>query len=215
MSEMATDAAKRDVRIGNSAFSAFLYGALGYVLLTAWNVRVGAGAVLHGCTALCGVVIVAVALRHAKLCWPSLTGMRLATVRPVLAHAVTIANVSWCCLLLALGYVLASCLLIGLITPFALLAAGISFVPWLKIRFCRRHFFGSSFLILAGAGLGLLPADALADPILFPIATWFCWLIATFSLLPGIFTRASRATARASHPGSPEPDRERSSASTN
>lgn len=89
-------------------------------------------------------------------------------------------------LLSATGSLLGVLVLSGMVVPLVIVAMGIQFIPWWRLRLCRDHFFGASTLLWLTGCLVIAAGYRTIDFMTLPIAGWALWTCACFSLLQSI-----------------------------
>jgi hypothetical protein len=191
-----TATVKFDVERGSRLFSAVVFSVFGWTIVTAWNLRFGAGLLLHAITALSGACLTIASFRRYRLLRAPPVPAAASEEAPTTKPTCKLLDAACGALLAVSGYALAWAMLAGSFALFGIFALILSHLPWLKMGFCRRHLFFSCVMIETGAACALLPALPQIDPMLFPIATWFLWLIATMELFRELFTQIRRSGAK-------------------
>jgi uncharacterized BrkB/YihY/UPF0761 family membrane protein len=148
-------------------------------------------------TALFGLGLAGMAVRRFRLYSSRQPGPE-STTKFISTVSFDIFDAVGCFLVLAIGFVLARIVISGSIAFFGLIAAAISFAPWLKVQFCRRHFILSCLLLQAAAASALFFSKPITDPMRLPLAAWALWTVAAVTLLRDVFTRTADSAALAS-----------------
>jgi hypothetical protein len=71
----------------------------------------------------------------------------------------------------------------GSIVLLTLIAGVIGLLPWAKISFCRRHFFGSLAMLASGGAAVLFSGPRAQFPFIYVLGAWVLWCVALVELL--------------------------------
>jgi hypothetical protein len=155
----------------NSLFTAFLLSVSGWALFHAWAGGVGAGPFIHVLIAIPSMTICGLLFYRYSLHWPA---------RPAGSNgdkegrglSLTSSSIAWCFLLPAIGIAVARIVDYGSLFVLAIVVAGMIFIPWTKISFCRNHFFVSVALIVVGGAICLALSEKPLHSIYRPLCAW-------------------------------------------
>ncbi|MFL6671780.1 MAG: hypothetical protein ACJ8LG_00645 [Massilia sp.] len=188
---MANTPAAAGATVFSCSFSGSILLISGLVLVETWSVGIRAGAGAHVFIALVGLFLGAAAFssyrRSAGIVTQSEPGRNGTASTP----GITVIETAWCILFCALGNVLIQLLIREWRTTFLVFVAGLAFVPWSKVVFCRRHFVVACAMFVAGGICGLVLLGVPADPIILPVATWILWISAAITLLRGALVKTN------------------------
>lgn len=171
--------AVREASIRNSGFSALLCSTLGFVLLEACLIRLGAKPIAHVIVVSLGVMLASLACRILLPRQPASPDCRWWNVA----------------LLVVFGDVGAVAFSSGSITLFGAFTASAYLIPWSKIALCRTSALVPVALVSTVMIAGLSRADQLPRTQSFLIAAWMLGLAAVVSWLSNIFYRKQRPEA--------------------
>lgn len=165
-----------EASIRNSGFSALLCSTLGFALLEACLIRLGAKPIAH-------LIVVSVGLTLASL-----------ACRIVLPPQPASPDSRWwnAAVLAVFGGVGAVAFTSDSITLFGAFTASACLLPWSKIALCRTRVLLPLLLVSTAMFVGLSTADQLPRTPSFLIAVWMLGLAAVVSWLSNIFYRKRR-----------------------
>jgi hypothetical protein len=173
----------------NFAFGALLFALFGWmnleVLLLA-NSRNAGGHVLACALGLCLTIA---AYRRYRSCWVPLARSRRQFARQGASRACRIGSGF---ALAVAGFALASSMRTGFATG-AVIGAGIlTLIPWSRNSFCRKYFFVSHTLLVAGGLPMLIMAAKDQDPFILLAVSGILWALASSLLLSTLWSQSPR-----------------------
>lgn len=187
--------AKLEMSIRNSAFSALLCSALGFILLEAWTLHLGGKPVAHVIIGSVGAIVASVIYRAISSRPAAAPLQRSAAVRVDFGRLPGIAHIASTALLVLFGYAGAVALSRGSMTGFAVFVTCASAFPWSTLALCRTWILIPAALVSVALILGLSTAEQLPHPLLFPMAVWMLWTGAISAWLMNIFFRQRKSKA--------------------
>lgn len=171
----------------NFGFSAFVFALFGWINLEAFLLETRAGISAHLLTAVFGTSLSLLAYRRCRAwrtppapSWQDSAMLRRST-----------AGIGSGAALIAAGCALAYSMRSGFATTTVICAAILCFFPWSRIGFCRKHFFVSHTLLLAGWLPVLLSATTHPPVIMLMAASWVVWTLAAGLLAITLFSHRS------------------------
>ena len=182
---------KNSTRTANFSFSALLFVLFGWINLEILLVSRQAGYEARLSTAVVGISLSIIACRRYRTWWRPLADSMQASALHGSFRAGCIAGGM---LVAMAGFALAYSMRTGLFG--AVIGAGIlAFCPWSRIAVCRRSFFLSQVLLVAG-GLPVLITDAgRRHPVFLLADSWILWALAAGLLLTTLGTKRSAESA--------------------
>lgn len=155
----------------------------GWALIEAWLASLHAGLASHVFVSVPGLFLVSLSIRRAPefRFWLFHTGTNVAQFRRL-----NTGDAGTALLLCGTGWLLGALVLHGTSFPLLVVAIGIHFVPWWRLRLCREHFFGASTLLWLTACLVTANGYRIIDFMTLPIAGWTLWTAACFSVLQSL-----------------------------
>ncbi|MCS0587609.1 hypothetical protein ACFQ09_01600 [Massilia norwichensis] len=157
----------------NQAFNAFVFMVIGWVMLEGQLFKVGAGIRPQLIAMGIGGIICTIALRRCRVWWPDSVGDRSSA--PLLRNIFNKRNLFSCAMLAGIGVLLGlnaksdSCFL------FALLIMALTFAPWSRIEFCRKHVFISITSLLLGAVASYVSMKGSSNVLTTLFNAWVLW----------------------------------------
>jgi hypothetical protein len=176
-------------------FIALALSFFGWALIEAWLVSLQAIISLHLLASIPGIFLVYLSFRRL----PKFRLRLFQTGTATLGFRFTAADVCETLLLCGIGGLLGTLILTGWSFPVIVVAMGIHFAPWWRLRLCREHFLGASTLLWLTGCLVIATGYRTLDFLTLPIAGWALWTGATFSMLHSLL-RISHAERIALRP---------------
>jgi hypothetical protein len=178
---MNTNSAKIEMAVSDSSFIAFVFSLAGFALVEAWLLILGAGFPAHGIALVLGLPPGFMAIRGT---WRDRNDLRFSdTAAAGPRRGFNTFNLVSAALLIAAGAVLGLLILYAQAFPLVIGAASLTFVPWSRISFYRRHFIAACMSIWIGIASVLAIGHQIIDVIFLPLACWVLWAFACVGLL--------------------------------
>ena len=183
-------------------FIAFVFSFAGWALLELWLVRIGARFSSHGVVAILGLWLCFLSIRRPRIgldVFPQNDSHVIHGDRTFRG-----ADAGWALFLFVLGGMLGVFMLQDGTFALGLVATGLAFVPWSRVRFCRAHFCAACTAIWVGI-VSIIVLDFRSLSLMFlPLASWILWTCASIALCWRLaqLSRAERiqkSKSRASH----------------
>ena len=184
-----------ETTIRDSGFSALLCCTLGFILLEIWIVRLGARPIGHILTLSIGTALAALAYRAIVPSYMAAALPAGSEVKPDNDKLPSLANLAGAALLVMFGYTGALALANGWMTLFAAFAGSACLFPWSRVGLCRTRILVPASLFVLATVCGMLAADQLPHPLLFPVAVWMLWVAAAGAWLRNIVYRRRKSKA--------------------
>jgi hypothetical protein len=178
-------------RAANFSFSALLLVLFGWINIEILLLSRHAGYGGQLLTSVFGMSLSVIACRRYRTCWRPLAYSLPASALPPSWRARRMASGA---ALAAAGFVLAYAMRLGFLAA-AVGAGSLIFFPWSRSTFCRKSFFLSQALLVAG-GLPVLIRDAVhRHPVVLLADSWILWALAAGLLLATLRTKGSSIPA--------------------
>jgi hypothetical protein len=163
--------------ITNFAFSAFLFSIFGWALFEIQLLKLGARPKAHLLVSALALVLSGISYHRCRLWWPSFNSAHGDWAR-FDASPYLVRDLYPCLGLAVTGAVLAFFVNTGSIVLLTLIAGVIGLLPWAKISFCRRHFFGSLVMLASGGAAVLFSGPRAQFPFIYVLGAWVLWCVA-------------------------------------
>lgn len=177
---MGTNAAKTEVDAHAPLLVALVYSAAAFVLMELWLLGMGAGLRAHGLAALFGLWPIVLCIRRPRIGRRDLSRHEHAARQ---RHGFRTADAGRVLVLLLVGAILGMLVLRAGTVALGIAAVGLSFAPWQRVDFCRKHFLLASTTMLTGMLSVMAVGYRSILPMFLPIACWIFWASAGIALL--------------------------------
>lgn len=177
---MNTNATKTAMAVSDSSFIAFVFSIAGIALLESWLLILHAGFRTHAIALIVGLLPTSVAL------WGNFRDKRNTQLNNInfssRSERLSSFNLLSLSLLVSTGVALGAIMMYAGVFALSIALAGLTFAPWSRISFYRKHFIGACISFWIGVGSVLLMSHQIIDFMIFPFASWVFWAFASVAL---------------------------------
>lgn len=166
----------------NGAFSALVFAVLGWAVLETQLFGALAGLKAHLLASAMGLSIAAIALWRCRRMWPLFADSNLG-IHGGARTRFDRTDAAGAAALLAAGGGLGFSASAGSVVLIVFCVVAFGSAPWSKIGFCRRHFYGASMVLGAGAAPVLMAKQGAQHPLFYLLCAWMLWSAALLALL--------------------------------